>query len=145
MGSTGAAKAVTKVIPELQGKLTGMAFRVPTADVSVVDLTAVLEKETTYEAICDAVKAAAGGKMKGFIGYCDEPLVSTDFESEPISSVFDAGAGIMLNPKFVKVVAWYDNEWGYSNRVGTSWCTWLRSTLASPPPSLWLKSVLVTA
>ena len=84
---------------------------------SVVDLTAVLSKETTYEAICDAVKAAAAGDMKGFIGYCDEPLVSTDFESEPISSVFDAGAGIMLNPKFVKVVAWYDNEWGYSNRV----------------------------
>jgi len=94
-----------------------MAFRVPTADVSVVDLTAVLEKETTYEGICDAIKAAANGPMKGFIGYCDEPLVSTDFESEPISSVFDAGAGIMLNPKFVKVVAWYDNEWGYSNRV----------------------------
>jgi glyceraldehyde 3-phosphate dehydrogenase len=115
--STGAAKAVTKVIPELKGKLTGMAFRVPTADVSVVDLTAVLAKETSYEEICDAVKAAAAGDMKGFIGYCDEPLVSTDFESEPISSVFDAGAGIMLNPKFVKVVAWYDNEWGYSNRV----------------------------
>ena len=115
--STGAAKAVTKVIPQLKGKLTGMAFRVPTADVSVVDLTAVLEKETTYEGICDAIKAAANGPMKGFIGYCDEPLVSTDFESEPISSVFDAGAGIMLNPKFVKVVAWYDNEWGYSNRV----------------------------
>jgi glyceraldehyde 3-phosphate dehydrogenase len=115
--TTGAAKAVTKVIPSLQGKLTGMAFRVPTADVSVVDLTAVLETATTYEAICDEVKAMAAGPMKGFIGYCDEPLVSTDFETEPISSVFDAGAGIMLNPKFVKVVAWYDNEWGYSNRV----------------------------
>merc|ERR1711871_1168810 len=115
--STGAAKAVTKVIPELKGKLTGMAFRVPTSDVSVVDLTANLKKETTYEDICKEVQAAANGPMKGFIGYCDEPLVSTDFESEPISSVFDAGAGIMLNPKFVKVVAWYDNEWGYSNRV----------------------------
>jgi len=115
--STGAAKAVTKVIPSLQGKLTGMAFRVPTADVSVVDLTCVLEKETSYEAICAKVKEMAEGEMKGFIGYCDEPLVSTDFESEPISSVFDAGAGIMLNPKYVKCVAWYDNEWGYSNRV----------------------------
>merc|ERR1712216_1100077 len=113
----GAAKAVTKVIPELKGKLTGMAFRVPTADVSVVDLTCLLEKETSYEAICEKVKEMAEGDMKGFIGYCDEPLVSTDIESEPISSVFDAGAGIMLNPKFVKVVAWYDNEWGYSNRV----------------------------
>merc|ERR1711966_441569 len=115
--STGAAKAVTKVIPSLKGKLTGMAFRVPTADVSVVDLTCLLEKETSYEEICAKVKEMAEGEMKGFIGYCDEPLVSTDFESEPISSVFDAGAGIMLNPKYVKCVAWYDNEWGYSNRV----------------------------
>merc|ERR1711966_498881 len=103
-----------KVIPSLKGKLTGMAFRVPTADVSVVDLTCLLEKETSYEAICEKVKEMAEGDMKGFIGYCDEPLVSTDFESEPISSVFDAGAGIMLNPKYVKCVAWYDNEWGYS-------------------------------
>merc|ERR1712070_207417 len=106
--STGAATAVTKVIPELKGKLTGMAFRVPTADVSVVDLTCLLNKETTYEAICEEIKKQANGDMKGFIGYCDEPL---------ISSVFDAGAGIMLNPKFVKCIAWYDNEWGYSNRV----------------------------
>merc|ERR1711968_406751 len=115
--STGAAKAVTKVIPSLTGKLTGMAFRVPTADVSVVDLTCVLEKETTYEDICALIKKNSEGSQKGFLGYCDEPLVSTDFETEPTSCTFDAGAGIMLNPKFVKVVAWYDNEWGYSNRV----------------------------
>merc|ERR1740138_513668 len=115
--STGAAKAVTKVIPSLVGKLTGMAFRVPTADVSVVDLTCVLEKETTYEDICALIKKNSEGSQKGFLGYCDEPLVSTDFETEELSCVFDAGAGIMLNPKFVKVVAWYDNEWGYSNRV----------------------------
>jgi len=115
--STGAAKAVTKVIPELQGKLTGMAFRVPTIDVSVVDLTARLAKETTYEEICAVVKAKAEGDMKGFLGYCDEPCVSTDFESDARSSIFDADAGIMLNPNFVKLVAWYDNEWGYSCRV----------------------------
>merc|ERR1712013_211358 len=115
--STGAAKAVTKVIPSLQGKLTGMAFRVPTIDVSVVDLTCKLGKATTYEEICAVVKAKSEGEMKGFLGYCDEPLVSTDFESNPISSIFDAGAGIMLNPNFVKLVAWYDNEWGYSGRV----------------------------
>jgi len=115
--STGAAKAVTKVIPELQGKLTGMAFRVPTADVSVVDLTCLLEKETTYEEICAAIKASSEGVQKGFLGYSDEPLVSSDYESNPISCTFDAGAGIMLNPTFVKLVAWYDNEWGYSCRV----------------------------
>jgi len=115
--STGAAKAVTKVIPELQGKLTGMAFRVPTIDVSVVDLTAKLAKETTYEDICATVKSLSEGKMKGVLGYCDEPLVSTDFESDSRSSIFDANAGIMLNPTFVKLVAWYDNEWGYSSRV----------------------------
>jgi glyceraldehyde 3-phosphate dehydrogenase len=115
--STGAAKAVTKVIPELQGKLTGMAFRVPTIDVSVVDLTCKLAKATTYEEICAAVKARSEGDMKGFLGYCDEPLVSTDFEGNPISSIFDAGAGIMLNPNFVKLIAWYDNEYGYSGRV----------------------------
>merc|ERR1711871_158197 len=120
--STGAAKAVTKVIPSLKGKLTGMAFRVPTADVSVVDLTAKLSKETTYEDLCATVKGLADGEMKGFLGYCDEPLVSTDFETEPTSSVFDAGAGIMLSPKFVKCVAWYDNEWGYSNRVVDLMC-----------------------
>lgn len=115
--STGAAKAVTKVIPDLKGKLTGMAFRVPTIDVSVVDLTAKLGKETTYEEICAVIKAKSEGEMKGILGYCDEPLVSTDFESDPRSSIFDAQAGIMLNPSFVKLVAWYDNEWGYSCRV----------------------------
>jgi glyceraldehyde 3-phosphate dehydrogenase len=115
--STGAAKAVTKVIPSLQGKLTGMAFRVPTIDVSVVDLTCKLGKETTYEEICAVIKAKSEGEMKGILGYCDEPLVSTDFESDSRSSIFDAGAGIMLNPSFVKLVAWYDNEWGYSGRV----------------------------
>jgi len=115
--STGAAKAVTKVIPELQGKLTGMAFRVPTIDVSVVDLTCKLAKATTYEEICEEIKRRADGDMKGFIGYSDEPLVSTDYEGQTISSVFDADAGIMLNEKFVKLIAWYDNEWGYSCRV----------------------------
>merc|ERR1711906_93428 len=115
--STGAAKAVTKVIPSLQGKLTGMAFRVPTIDVSVVDLTCKLGKETTYEEICAVIKAKSEGEMKGVLGYCDEPLVSTDFESDSRSSIFDAGAGIMLNSNFVKLVAWYDNEWGYSGRV----------------------------
>merc|ERR1712113_1242214 len=115
--STGAAKAVTKVIPSLQGKLIGMAFRVPTIDVSVVDLTARLAKETTYEEICAVVKAKSEGEMKGILGYSDEPCVSTDFESDERSSIFDADAGIMLNPNFVKLVAWYDNEWGYSCRV----------------------------
>eukprot|EP00631_Chrysoreinhardia_giraudii_P003086 CAMPEP_0197419062 /NCGR_PEP_ID=MMETSP1170-20131217/4569_1 /TAXON_ID=54406 /ORGANISM="Sarcinochrysis sp, Strain CCMP770" /LENGTH=366 /DNA_ID=CAMNT_0042946141 /DNA_START=39 /DNA_END=1139 /DNA_ORIENTATION=- len=120
--STGAAKAVAKVIPAVKGKLTGMAFRVPTADVSVVDLTCKLQKATTYEEICDEIKRRSEGDMKGILGYCDEPLVSTDFETEPTSSIFDAGAGIMLSPKFVKVVAWYDNEWGYSNRVVDLMC-----------------------
>merc|ERR1712157_613820 len=115
--STGAAKAVAKVIPEVKGKLTGMAFRVPTIDVSVVDLTCELEKETTYEEICAEIKRRSEGDMKGFLGYCDEPLVSTDFETNTISSTFDAKAGIMLDPTFVKLVAWYDNEWGYSCRV----------------------------
>jgi len=115
--STGAAKAVTKVIPELKGKLTGMAFRVPTIDVSVVDLTARLSKPTTYEEICAAIKAKSEGDMKGILGYSDEPLVSTDYEGDARSSIFDAGAGIMLSPQFVKLVAWYDNEWGYSCRV----------------------------
>jgi len=115
--STGAAKAVTKVIPSLKGKLTGMAFRVPTIDVSVVDLTCRLQKSTTYEEICATVKAAAEGHMKGIVGYCDEPLVSTDFEGDARSSIFDSEAGIMLNPNFVKLIMWYDNEWGYSARV----------------------------
>merc|ERR1712060_1042491 len=115
--STGAAKAVAKVIPEGKGKLTGMAFRVPTIDVSVVDLTCELEKSTTYEEICAEIKRRSEGDMKGFLGYCGEALVSTDFETCPISSTFDSKAGIMLDPTFVKVVAWYDNEWGYSCRV----------------------------
>jgi glyceraldehyde 3-phosphate dehydrogenase len=115
--STGAAKAVTKVIPSLQGKLTGMAFRVPTIDVSVVDLTCRLTKATTYEEICAHIKSKAEGDMKPFLGYSDEPLVSTDFEGDERSSIFDADAGIMLNPNFVKLIAWYDNEWGYSARV----------------------------
>merc|ERR1719291_281284 len=115
--STGAAKAVSKVIPELKGKLTGMAFRVPTMDVSVVDLTVELEKPATYEEICEHMKKHADGDMKGVLGYTDEALVSTDFETCPISCTFDAEAGIMLDPTFVKVVLWYDNEWGYSNRV----------------------------
>merc|ERR1711976_425022 len=115
--STGAAKAVGKVIPSLNGKLTGMAFRVPTPDVSVVDLTVTLAKETTYEQICATVKAAAEGPMKGILGYTDEQLVSTDFLGDNRSSIFDAKAGIQLSPTFVKLVSWYDNEMGYSNRV----------------------------
>merc|ERR1719411_2289293 len=115
--STGAAKAVAKVIPDVKGKLTGMAFRVPTADVSVVDLTVKLEKETTYEEICAEMKRRSEGDMKGYLGYTDEALVSTDFETNPISCTFDSKAGIMLDPTFVKVVCWYDNEWGYSCRV----------------------------
>jgi len=115
--STGAAKAVGKVIPALDKKLTGMAFRVPTSDVSVVDLTAELATATTYEAICAAMKAASQGPMKGVLGYTEDKVVATDFRGEVCTSVFDADAGIMLDPTFVKVVAWYDNEWGYSNKV----------------------------
>jgi len=115
--STGAAKAVAKVIPEVKGKLTGMAFRVPTIDVSVVDLTCELDTPTTYEEICTEIKRRSEGDMKGFLGYCDEDLVSTDFETCAISSTFDSKAGIMIDPTFVKLVAWYDNEWGYSCRV----------------------------
>mmetsp|Transcript_6638 Transcript_6638/g.22114 ORF Transcript_6638/g.22114 Transcript_6638/m.22114 type:complete len:398 (-) Transcript_6638:59-1252(-) len=115
--STGAAKAVGKVLPVLNGKLTGMAFRVPTADVSVVDLTVQLETETTYEDICAAVKEAAEGPMKGVLGYTEDAVVSSDFIGDSHSSIFDAGAGIQLSPGFVKLVSWYDNEWGYSNRV----------------------------
>merc|ERR1712180_426315 len=114
---TGAAKAVGKVIPELNGKLTGMAFRVPTPDVSVVDLTVRLAKEATYEQICEAVKKASEGPMKGFLGYTEDQVVSTDFLGDPHSSIFDAKAGIQLSPTFVKLVTWYDNEMGYSNRV----------------------------
>jgi glyceraldehyde 3-phosphate dehydrogenase len=112
--STGAAKAVGKVIPSLNKKLTGMALRVPSADVSVVDLTVELNKETTYEEICAAMKKAANGELKGVLGYTDEKVVSTDFRGEPAASVFDADAGIMLDSTFVKVLAWYDNEYGYT-------------------------------
>jgi len=115
--STGAAKAVGKVIKELKGKLTGMSFRVPTINVSAVDLTVKLAKETTYDAICKAMKEASEGKMKGVLGYTEDEVVSQDFNHDPRSSIFDAKAGIMLTPTFVKVIAWYDNEWGYSNRM----------------------------
>ena len=115
--STGAAKAVGKVIPELNGKLTGMAFRVPTPDVSVVDLTARLAKETTYEEICKAMKKASEGELKGILGYTEDAVVSCDFTGDTRTSIFDAGAGIMLSPTFVKVVSWYDNEMGYSAKV----------------------------
>jgi glyceraldehyde 3-phosphate dehydrogenase len=115
--STGAAKAVGKVIPELNGKLTGMAFRVPTPDVSVVDLTCRFEKPAPYKAICAAMKAASEGELKGILGYTEDQVVSTDFVTDPRTSIFDAGAGIGLNDHFAKVVSWYDNEWGYSNKV----------------------------
>merc|ERR1712168_174194 len=115
--STGAAKAVGKVIPELNGKLTGMAFRVPTPDVSVVDLTVRIQKEASYEEICNKIKEAAEGSLKGIPGYTDEDLVSTDFLGDNRSSIFDAKAGIQLSKTFVKLVSWYDNEMGYSNRV----------------------------
>jgi glyceraldehyde 3-phosphate dehydrogenase len=115
--STGAAKAVGKVIPELNKKLTGMAFRVPTSDVSVVDLTVELSKPAKYDEICAAMKAASEGPMKGVLGYTKEKVVATDFRGESCTSVFDAEAGIALDDTFVKVVAWYDNEWGYSSKV----------------------------
>lgn len=115
--STGAAKAVGKVLPDLDGKLTGMAFRVPTADVSVVDLTVLLEKETSYEEIMAALKESAEGQMSGVLGYTEDAVVSSDFIGDSRSSIVDAKAGIMMSPTFVKLVSWYDNEWGYSNRV----------------------------
>jgi glyceraldehyde 3-phosphate dehydrogenase len=115
--ATGAAKAVTLVLPELKGKLTGMAFRVPTPDVSVVDLTFKTQKPTSYKEICAAMKRAAEGELEGVLGYTEEEVVSTDFIGDPRSSIFDAGAGIELNANFFKVVSWYDNEMGYSNRV----------------------------
>jgi glyceraldehyde 3-phosphate dehydrogenase len=115
--STGAAKAVGVVIPELNKLLTGMAFRVPTSDVSVVDLTAELIKEASFEEICAAMKAAANGPMKGVLAYTEDKVVATDFRGEPCTSVFDADASIALDKTFVKIVAWYDNEWGYSNKV----------------------------
>ena len=115
--STGAAKAVGKVIPQLNKKLTGMAFRVPTSDVSVVDLTVELNKEATYAEICAAMKTASEGDMKGVLGYTDQKVVSTDFRGESCASIFDAGAGMSLDKTFVKVVSWYDNEWGYSTTI----------------------------
>jgi glyceraldehyde 3-phosphate dehydrogenase len=115
--STGAAKAVGKVIPELNGKLTGMAFRVPTPNVSVVDLTVRLKKPASYKEICAKMKEASETNLKGILGYTEEAVVSTDFNGDPRTSIFDAGAGIQLSETFVKVVSWYDNEWGYSNKV----------------------------
>ena len=115
--STGAAKAVGKVLPQLNGKLTGMSVRVPTSDVSFVDLTVELEKEATYEEICAASKEASEGALKGVLGYTDEAVVSTDFRGDARTSIFDVKAGIQLDPTFVKVCSWYDNEWGYSNKV----------------------------
>ena len=115
--STGAAKAVGKVLPELNGKLTGMSVRVPTSDVSFVDLTCELNSEATYEEICAAMKEASEGELKGILGYTDEAVVSTDFRDDARTSIFDVKAGIQLDKTFVKVCAWYDNEWGYSNKV----------------------------
>ena len=115
--TTGAAKAVGKVIKELNGKITGMAFRVPTANVSVIDLTVKLNNDATYQQICDKMKEYSENQMKGILGYTNDEVVSQDFVTNPLSSIFDAKAGIALNPRFVKVVAWYDNEWGYSHRM----------------------------
>ena len=115
--TTGAAKAVGKVIPELKGKLTGMSMRIPSADVSIVDLTCRLEKGASYDEICAAVKEAAEGPMAGVLAYTDDEVVSSDFRTDPHTSIFDANAGISLNPNFVKLVAWYDNEWGFSNKM----------------------------
>ncbi len=115
--STGAAKAVGVVLPELNGKLTGMSFRVPTSDVSVVDLTVELENEASYEAICSAMKEASEGAMKGVLAYTEDKVVSTDFRGEACTSTFDAGAGIAMDGSFVKLISWYDNEWGYSCKV----------------------------
>ena len=115
--STGAAKAVTKVIPSLEGKLTGMAFRIPTANVSVVDLTVKVNKETSYEEIKKVMKSASGNDLKGILGYCDDFVVSQDFIGDKRTSIFDANAGMELNPKFFKIISWYDNECGYSNKL----------------------------
>jgi len=115
--STGAAKAVGVVMPELNGKLTGMSFRVPTSDVSVIDLTVELDKDASYEDICDAMKKASEGSMKGVLAYTEDNVVSTDFRGEACTSTFDAGAGIALDDSFVKLISWYDNEWGYSCKV----------------------------
>jgi len=115
--STGAAEAVTKVLPALKGKLTGMSFRVPVSDVSVVDLTCELAREATYQGICAAMKRASQEELRGVLGYTDEEVVSTDLRGESCTSVFDARAGIQLDPTFVKLIAWYDNEWGYSSKL----------------------------
>jgi glyceraldehyde 3-phosphate dehydrogenase len=115
--TTGAAKAVGKVIKDLNGKLTGMSFRVPTTNVSVVDLTAKLVKPAKYEEVCAKMKEASENELKGFLGYTSDEVVSADFIHSPLSSILDAKAGISLNPTFVKVISWYDNEWGYSNRL----------------------------
>jgi len=115
--TTGAAKAVARVIPELEGKLTGMAIRIPTADVSLVDLSVELEKATTYDDICAKMKEASEGELKGILAYTEDKIVSTDIIGENCTSTFDATAGIMLNDKFVKIIAWYDNEWGYSKKI----------------------------
>eukprot|EP00347_Sterkiella_histriomuscorum_P014397 403361021 len=115
--TTGAAKAVGKVIKELNGKITGMAFRVPTTNVSVIDLTVRLQKDATYDEICKKMKEESEGTLKGILGYTEDAVVSQDFVSNPLSTIFDAKAGVSLNPRFVKVVSWYDNEWGYSHRM----------------------------
>jgi glyceraldehyde 3-phosphate dehydrogenase len=115
--STGAAEAVSKVLPRLAGKLTGMSFRVPVSDVSVVDLTCELEKATSYDAVCAAMKRASEGSLKGVLGYTEEPVVSSDLRGEACTAVFDAKAGMALDPTFVKLVAWYDNEWGYASKL----------------------------
>ena len=115
--TTGAAQALGKVIPELNGKLTGMAFRVPTSDVSVVDLTCELVRDATYDEVCRAMKTASAGAMKGVLGYTEDAVVSSDFRGEPCTSIFDARAGMALDPTFIKVVAWYDNEWGYASKL----------------------------
>ena len=115
--STGAAKAVGKVLPQLNGKLTGMSMRIPAPDVSVVDLTVELEKPATYDEVCAAMKKASEGELKGVMEYVDDAVVSTDFRDDDHTSIFDAKAGISLDPTFVKLVAWYDNEWGYSNKL----------------------------
>jgi glyceraldehyde 3-phosphate dehydrogenase len=117
VASTGAARAVTKVLPELQGKLTGMCFRVPVSDVSVVDLSCQLSRPTDYAAICQAMQSAAEGSLRGVLGYTDEPVVSTDFRGSPFTSIFDSSAGIQLDPTFFKIIAWYDNEWAFASKL----------------------------